>query len=330
MKIFYLVLQIFFYFIVLDVFIFRGIFNIGYPSYFSAEDYYIKAPYVGHVSKKVAESYPNSLIFNEENSMFKNLNKHDLKVAFFAGSTGILGEPNLASEIEKSLSEKLKVSCFVANFSILSGNSRQHMHYLLEYLDEFNPDIIIFYNGFNEIVQGACREDPRLLYPYNFYYEEMPEWKKCLVKYSAVFGLLENHYSLFTKYENINAHVKYGSDEYSKKLIDIYFDTFEKSKKISNFLNSDKFTHPVFIGFFQPFLNEWGDLNLSSKIREKIPEYDYIYDVHDEYNKFSKEIWDDDIHVHGEAHVHMGKTIADVIYKELKSKNLLTKLQKQL
>ena len=194
---------------------------------------------------------------------------------------------------------------------------------LLEYFNEFKPDIIIFYNGFNQIVV-PFEEEPRPGYPYNQYYVEIPEWKKCLVKYSAIFGVLEE--------------IHYKEEDWKNSIVFNYFDVFEKSKMISENMKSDYFGKPLFIGFFQPFIEaeDGKDIDivdtlvqeLTHRIRVKIPEYDYIYDVHDAYNIFDKtEIYDDVCHVHGKAHILMAEKISDTIYNELKKKNLLNSLK---
>ena len=87
---------------------------------------------------------------------------------------------------------------------------------LLEYFQNFHPDIIIFYNGFNEIL-GPYWEDPRPRYPYNQYYVELPEWKKCLIKYFALFGILEEHFFIITQSKKLKEQVYYSNKDCKKK-----------------------------------------------------------------------------------------------------------------
>ena len=123
-----------------------------------------------------------------------------------------------------------------------------------------------------------------------------------------------------------------------EKIVDIYFDTFEKSKNITEIMPSKYFKHPVFIGIFQPFIENidafdiYGSNNnikyITKQIRDKIPQYNYIYDEHDLYNQFDlKEVYDDVCHVHGKAHEAMAEKISDIVYNELKKKGLLQKIK---
>lgn len=323
------ILQTIFYLLFIDLIILRFIFNMGVQSHFEPKDYYIKTPYAMYVGKDIAVSNKKNILYDKNNSFYNGVKEDDIKVAFFAGSTGLLGDPNLSELIEIELEKNLKKNVFLVNYSILAGTSRQHMHMLLEYLNDFKPDIIIYYNGFNEILMPFS-EDPRAGYPYNQYYEDIEDWKKCLIKYSAICGHLEQKYGFFTKKENLRNKNNYLSESWKETIIENYFDTFEKSKIISEGMKSTHYEKPLFIGFFQPFVENINpyELNnkdkniveITNKIREKIKNYDYIFDVHDAYNNLKKEeIMDDICHVHGEAHVVMSKIIADIIYNELKS-----------
>ncbi len=329
--------QILLWFFIIDVLILRFCFGIGFSSHYERDNYYIQAPYVSYVSEPISKSYLYNRRYKPNESIFKELKENDIKVAFFGGSTGILGAPFLCDLIQEKLSKKLNKKVFVANFSIFSGNSRQHLHMLLEYFQNFHPDIIIFYNGFNEMVE-PFGEDPRPGYPYNQFYVEIPEWKKCLIKYSAIFGILEEHYSIITQKEKLKKQVHYLNKDWQEQIIYNYFDTFEKSKNIAITMPSKYFIHPVFIGIFQPFIENTDGLNiygsdenviyLTKQIRNNIHNYDYIYDLHDLYNQFDrKEIYDDICHVHGKAHEAMSEEISNIVYNELKKNGLLKKIK---
>lgn len=244
--------------------------------------------------------------------------------------------PPLCDLIQEKLSEKLKKRVFLANFSILSGTSRQHLHMLLEYFQDFHPDIIIFYNGFNEIVEPFA-EDSRPGYPYNQFYAEISEWRKCLIKYSALFGILEERYSIITQKEKLDKQVHFLSKEWQEQIIFNYFDTFEKSKNIAETMPSKYFKHPVFIGVFQPFIENTDGKDIyntnenvkyiTKQIRTKIPHYNYIYDLHDLYNQFDKkEIYIDVCHAQGEAHEAMSEEISNIVYNKLRQKGLLNNM----
>ena len=321
--------QIIFWLFFLDVVIFRLCFNFGFPSYFAADDYYIPAPYVMHVSKQIANSSPYNRRYKPDKTIFKGVEDSELRVAFFAGSTGILGEPSLTKTIENELSKKMGKKCFVANFSAMSGNSKQHTHMLLEYLDTFKPDVVVFYNGFNELID-IFTADRRPGYPYNQFYIEQPEWKKALIKYSAIFGELEEHFWLLTRKKELSEQINFLSYNWMNETIDTYLNSLEKAKKIveNGLVESTNIKTPVFIGVFQPFKQPFAEgaeyykesSYIVQKVREKLVEYDYLFDFHDAYNDLNEEVWTDFCHVQGEAHSVMAEKISDLIYEQLTKK----------
>lgn len=85
--------QVLLWFFIIDVLILRFCFHIGFSSHYEQDDFYIQAPYVSYVSKPISYSYLYNRRYDPQKSIFKDLQENDIKVAFFAGSTGILGTP---------------------------------------------------------------------------------------------------------------------------------------------------------------------------------------------------------------------------------------------
>ncbi len=251
---------------------------------------------------------------------FDKASKNDIKIAFLGGSTGYWGEPPIANLLEEELSKRLNKKVFVANMSVVSSNHRQHMHFILEYLPKFNPDIVIFYGGYNETVQNYVY-DPRPGYPFNFYYRnELPTYKKILVEYSALFGTLEYKYNLISNLNKLREQENIYSDTWKNKVVENYFQTLELSKKVTETIDSNYFGKTKFYAFYQPYRVPAEFMKMDNKIKEKAKETDYLYDVSDTYKPLGEKIWGDEVHVTQEANEVMAKKIADILEKKLKEK----------
>ncbi len=279
-------------FIFVDSIILRGIFHLGYPVYYtyngSARD---PKPYF----EFMREGMSTQTSLDKEN-FFKDAKKGDIKVVFFGGSTGEVLSSKLFQE---KLSKYFAQPVSFLNLSCISANHRQHLHMILEVLPKYNPDIIIFYGGYNETVQGIFY-DPRPGYPFNFFYKgEVSSLGKFLVEYSALFGALEYKYNIFSPLEKLKAEYNPLSPEWNKSIEDKYFETIYLSKKVSEVLKSDKYGHTRFIAFYQPYqIREIPEFaNTNKDIRNRIKKIDYIYDIYDAYSSFGDGVWDDICHV---------------------------------
>ena len=84
--------------VVVDVFLFKDIFNFGYPSHYRQENIErYPAPYVGFTGKPNVEDH-NEFGFRGKSFHFAGTNS--IKIAFFGGSTGYVGDPTIAQVIE--------------------------------------------------------------------------------------------------------------------------------------------------------------------------------------------------------------------------------------
>lgn len=107
-RMYFYVLQIVIWFIILDCLLFKMVLGFGAPrDHVFGSDEYVPSSYIGHIREEVAVSDRTSPLYNESLSMFKDLKEDDLKVAFFAGSTGLVGTPSLCDLIRDKLVEKL-------------------------------------------------------------------------------------------------------------------------------------------------------------------------------------------------------------------------------
>lgn len=254
----------------------------------------------GHILKNNT-STDNIEFFQEDNR---------IKVALFGGSTGLPLDEGIFSE---TLAKYLAKEVQVVNFSCSSASHRQHLHMILEVLPKYNPDIIIFYGGYNETIQHYLYE-PRPGFPYNYYYKhDTPPLLQFLIENSALFSTIEMRYRSLTNYKKLAAEYNVFSEEYNQKIIDKYFETLMLAKNVTSTLQSKEYGNTKFIAFYQPYRVPEYFEESNKRIEDKIKNIDYIFDVHDEYKNFDDSIWIDYCHVKDEPEVT--KHIIDVLSK---------------
>ncbi len=294
-------------FVVADVFLLRKILGFGYPRNY--ERY--PAPYVMFVG------WPGSKPNNAHGFWGKDLDEAkegDLKVAFFGGSTGYMGDPPIPVVVENRLQEMVNVPVFVANFSVISSNHRQHLHMLVEYLLKRKIDVVIFYGGYNETVQHAYY-DPRPGYPFNFFFqEEASPWIKILLEYSALAGEIDRKYrGVISGLSEMREHYHPFSTEWNDQIVDTYFETLALAHKIVSTIDSDYLGKAVMLAVYQPYQVPEEFLSSHHIIRRRMAELSYGYDLSNLYDPLGKDVYTDIVHVSQKANDLMGETIAKII-----------------
>jgi len=238
----------------------------------------IAKPYIGFAGA------PNVLDHNQHGYRGDLIeeNFNGIKIAFFGGSTGYQGNPPIPKMIESVLEKKLDTPINVANFSVPSANHNQHLHNIIETNRLYKPDFVIFYGGYNEIVQ-PLQYDPRPGYPYNWFYRnDTSLMNRLLLENSpAAFALYriaqKNNAHLFTPIEKIRSEVKFLSPEWKFQLIENYFSTIALAKKISSTITSQKCRSPnKFIFFYQPYIVPEELKMYTQKSGEKLARYHMV------------------------------------------------------
>lgn len=314
-----LIFQYSFYLIILivfsDIFIFHNLLGYGYPRHYEEENVErYPSPYVEFIGK------PNTDNHNEFGFLGPSFNKSkpdDLKIAFFGGSTGYEGNPPIPVIVESKLKKLLGISVFVANYSVVSSNHRQHLHAIIEFLPPFKPDIVIFYGGYNETIQSA-KFDPRPGYPYNYFYRaETGPFSKILLENSAIIGEIDKRLGIFTGLSKLQKEQAPYTDSWDKRIVDKYFETLMLAKKVSGLIESKKFGKTRFYAFYQPYQVPRVFLSAHNEIRKRISRMNYIFDVSSEYDDLGKGVYVDQVHVHQGANELMGTKIAEIIARQL-------------
>ena len=231
--------------------------------------------------------------------------------------------------LEPLLSEKFKRPVKVVNFSSANMIHNQFMHMLPDFCnDEFKPDIIIYYIGSNEF-EIPETYDSRIGYPVLFLSQEFPIWQMFILKYSGLIGELDKRRGIISANYGykIADIVGRNSQVWIDNVINNFFRTIEMSKNISQGIKPDNFDTPYFVVFFQPFgCYRKDDKEVVEKfkyyvssIENNIPKYNYIHNVHNEFDNIPPEYKDDYVHVHGYANEKMARTIAEYVYNDIKN-----------
>ena len=223
--------------------------GFGYPSHYKHENLQ-RFPYP-------ADSFrgkPNALDHNDYGFRGKFDNSKDsINIAMFGGSTTYLGNPPIIQIIkEELLKEKFNVNVF--NFGSISSNHSQHTHRLLEFSDRVNLDIVIFYGGWNEVV-NYTNYDSRPGYPYNFFYRnELNPVLQSLIRYSSIIGTID----ILTNGEisglkRIREATILSDPEWSDKLISNYWRDLKIANEITTKIIKPNYCNKTnFISIIQP------------------------------------------------------------------------------
>jgi hypothetical protein len=313
----YIILVVFI-FILIDIFVFNRMLGFGNSRYklnLNA-DYKIPYPYVGFVDKKIAEAEPYSMYYTGR-KLYDN-NEGKIKIAFFGGSAAAYRDwetPNsysIPEYLEQRLKEKLNKDVVVINYASGGAIHRQHLHMLLEFMPKFKPDIIIYYGGHNETIQ-YYGDDPRPGYPFNYFYrQDFQTWKRFLLEYSAIIGVLDEKFNIWNK-NKLYKRIGFGTNKWEKEIIDNYFETIDMSKKVANTFDSELFGKPIFITIFQPLNYPEGDQILLDSVREKFGTITDSYDYYHKFDDLPKDIWYGYCHVKDPANRYMAEEIANML-----------------
>ena len=303
--------------IIADVVLFKYFLGFGYPTHYRQESVFRSpAPYVEFTAK------PNVASHNEFGFKGKSYLEADstaVKIAFFGGSTGYVGSPPICNILEEHLEKLWRREVFIANYSVICSNHRQHLHGILEYAVPLKPDIVLFYGGNNE-TQQHIKYDPRPGYPYNYFYRgELGPFRKLLLRYSAILGEIDMRFGIVSGIGQLRSQQQPLSPEWNEKIAHKYFETLHLANAVSNTLESSYFGKCKFFAFYQPFRVPESFLGTHYQIRQEILEVPYIFDVSSAYNQLGKEedIFIDEVHVQQPARELMAETMAKALYNSL-------------
>ena len=264
---------------------------------------------------------PNVLDHNVLGFRGPNLNekidKNTLSIAFLGGSTGYTGTPPIPELLSKYLNNS-GVKNIIYNFSVNSSNHNQHIHRLVKHIN-YAYDVVIFYGGNNESIQ-YLQYDTRPSYPYNYFIKnDLPIFKVFLLKYSSIFGIIENQTGLITGINASRKKIDKNFEIWSDEIVNNYILTIKKAKLLfGKNLKTNKCKNSIFIPILQPVnpQNE-KELKLWNKMKKSI---DSNSDFIDYSNIFENINFFDNVHVDQNSRVKIANLIKDDLLKIIKNK----------
>jgi len=183
----------------------------------------------------------------------------EFKIFILGGSTVFNGNPPIAMLLEEEFKRNGFQGVNVYNFGVVSSISTMDLSRILFEISEFKPDLIIMYNGCNDM-NHPYHWDPRPGYPFDFIaHENNVLVKSDLRTYPTLPLLLFGSNILryfftsyfvqrFTHWAEIRKEVKYKTEEWKNNIANIYVKNLVKADKISKAFGAD------FVAFFQPTL----------------------------------------------------------------------------
>ncbi len=247
----------------------------------------------------------------------------EYRIIMVGGSAVLIGQPSLPELLEMTFKDNGYPDVKVYNFGVISSVSGQEVARIVFEISNYSPDLIVMYNGANDIM-SPLSGDPRPGYPYNFIvYENNPLLDKDIDSY-PLFALMAYGSNIlrawfptyfikkFVSLDEVRKEVRWKSAEWEEEVALAYVNNVIKAWKISKAFDSD------FIAFFQPTLyykdrldpkedklldtekREYG-LRIREKIRKHIggllqsPD-NFFYDLSDIYDDDQNLVFFDEMH----------------------------------
>ena len=294
----------------------------------------------------------NNLGFRSDHPFKKDKKEGVIRVVMLGGSTVFNGAP-LSKSISGYLEQVMNSdgrNVEVMNFGAVSYASGQELSLLLHTVGDFNPDLVIVYDGGNDIIMPHGG-DPRPGYPYNFLvYEAGLKYMDKETSSMQLIGLLLRKSALIRKFFDkplqdkivqIKEHrkeVKYESKEWERAIVDAYVKNIEKMCQVGKGFN---FKVAVFLQpLYDVSINSSGEYETISEARSAAytveqykrlkPRFEELHEKYanegcsfknlsDLFQGDDKSYYWDFIHTNNEGN----RIIAERIYEELKLERML-------
>jgi len=357
-----LILTSVFCFIILEV-VLRIFFG---PIFYANEIYHVPKPYVEFSGRPGFNSCsmknPNMgyegkacLSFNQlglRGNLPGSKNASEYRILFFGGSTAFNGEPlnnSIPLLLESELHEMRGGSNVrVYDWGVVSYNSAQQLVLLTMEGIDYSPDMVIFYQGANDL--GPFNYDPRPNYPYNYLtlqsavlsfqddagvFRILSTGAKLLLRKSIIIRVLDAKTGGHLEASIVNKDLyrqqaDYGSEEWKREIVDSYAKNTEKAALLCNAKNIR------FVAIHQPLLNYKHPLTakeralvpsaeFSSFIAEVYPEMGRCLgnmsgsrvtgkDLKDIFNNTPEDYFWDFTHTDNRGNAFIAHQIADVVH----------------
>ena len=263
---------------------------------------------------------------------------HTFRIFILGGSATISGQPDtIAVYLERKLLQLGFKNIRVFNFGAGSSMIGQDVSRLLHEVVDYHPNLVIFYNGYNEFAHPGYA-DPRPGYPFNFIIEEAnpirhmsaPE-KFYKTPFFAFFlyqsMLLRKEFpgfflERFTGIDALRERVGHGSEEWKKEIAESYWSYVQKARSLGKAYNFEvlvvfqalRYKKHILVGI------ERSSVDKSSTDLEDIYQYlnkiindnNFFFDRRDFFSNFQEKVFTDAVHIKGEYNRHIAHEIAKI------------------
>lgn len=269
----------------------------------------------------------------------------EIRIFIVGGSSVFNGQPPIAELIENEFRKYSHENINVYNWGVVSSVSGMELTRIIFEISDFHPDLIILYNGANDMTHPLYW-DPRPGYPFNFIVYE----NNVLLNFDketdiSFFAYKSNLLRmLFRKYfrnklvdlYQARQEVNYNTEMWQNEIAEIYVTNIQKANLVSHSVGSELivFFQPMI--FFKDPLHELEEKiidSLSYKhhliIREKIfnliektnsDENIQFFDLSDFYDNYPNQIFTDIVHTNQTAKEAISKQIYTYLKNNIQSK----------
>ena len=299
----------------------------GQPfSRYVASSHYTPHPYIsfkdGGYSLGANQGYFGPIPSKKKDNTFR--------IFILGGSAVVNSNAPFPVYLEKKLKKDGHGNIRVYNFGVVSSGIGQDISRIIHELVNYHPDLIIFYNGYNEFYH-PWNADPRPGYPFNFIVEEGNPLRIVIPSEYPLFGLILYRSSLlrtmfpdfflekFTKREKIRERIDHGSEKWIKEIATSYWSYIQKAKKLGK-----AFNFKVLV-VFQALRDESAYEDSFKYLYDLAFESTYFFDRRNLFSNFNKkDVFTDSVHIKSEYEPYVANEIAKIL---LKNKRFLVKKQ---
>lgn len=262
---------------------------------------------------------------------------NEYRIFVLGGSTVYFGDPAIPELLMQEFQNNGYGNVTVYNFGYTSAVSSQELVTIVTEISELSPDLIVQYNGANDI-DHPLYYDPRPGYPYNYFVYEtnplinpdrLPMWKYVIGTNAIVKSVYQTYFP--NEYQNfllskkaLREEIGYNSEQWKKEIVNIYTNNLMKAQKISVAFGSE------YIAFFQPTifnkrvltkdeikLIPQDEIDYFTEVQDAIKKRmsaDTMYnarfvDLTDVFDSYETTVFADKIHVHQEHNATIAKSI---------------------
>jgi len=264
---------------------------------------------------------------------------------FLLGSSAVmLGSPSLSSLLQDIFKNAGHENVKIYNFGSISSETGQSLARILYEMYDLKPDLIVMYEGGNDIMDRFL-VDPRPGYPYNFVvYEKNPLLVSNHIEDYPLFSLMAMKSVIFRfkaknfikknilKINQLRKEVGFGSEQWKNTIVESYLTNTQKAKVLSEAIGSG------YLAIFQPLLctkeifteqeknylqtdTKNYCLEMIHKMRQEIKDLQSnnfpILDYSEVFDQRNDQIFEDYIHIVDDAN----KIIAQKMYEDIQSIN---------